>query len=109
MITSAQVMTFTDDLYGAAEKAVAAGVSAEQFAKIAGWYFECARDGEPATLANFKARKEAAESAAEVEGAAARAAGVGFHDNPYRTGPSTARDWLYSAWEYGYTHGTEAK
>ena len=56
MITSAQVMTFTDDLYGAAEKAVAAGVSAEQFAKIAGWYFECARDGDEAAMSHARAK-----------------------------------------------------
>jgi hypothetical protein len=46
-----------------------------------------------------------AEAEAKIEGAAARAKGVPFHDNPYREGKVTERDWLYSAWEYGWSHG----
>lgn len=42
------------------------------------------------------------EDMAKAEGAAAFKAGVAFHDNPYRKGEWTPRDWLYSAWEVGY-------
>lgn len=45
------------------------------------------------------------EYQAKQEDAKAKADGVDFHDNPYRFGPVTRRDWLYSAWEYGYTYG----
>ena len=45
------------------------------------------------------------ECRAKREGAAAKVAGIHFHDNPYRKGPPTPDDWLYSAWEYGYSHG----
>lgn len=46
-----------------------------------------------------------AQCQAKREGAAAKAAGVHFHDNPYRKGPPKPTDWLYSAWEYGFTYG----
>lgn len=42
------------------------------------------------------------EAVARADGAAARAAGVPFHDNPHRKGAPFPRDWLYSAWEQGW-------
>lgn len=44
---------------------------------------------------------------AKVEGAAAKRNGVCFHDNPYRQGPPSPTDWLYSSWEFGYIHANE--
>ena len=50
------------------------------------------------------------EAMAKAEGSAAKQAGIRFHDNPYRTTNMVRpHHWLYSAWEYGYTHETEAK
>lgn len=42
------------------------------------------------------------EDMAKAEGAAAFKAGVAFHDNPYRQGEWTPRDWLHGAWDVGW-------
>lgn len=49
--------------------------------------------------------KYVAHHKAKREGADAKARGVPFHDNPYRTGPVSPTDPYYSSWEYGYSNG----
>lgn len=44
------------------------------------------------------------ELQAKREGSYAARTGIKFQHNPYRHGPSTPKDWLYSAWEYGYMY-----
>lgn len=48
-----------------------------------------------------------AEFRAKQEGALAAKRGVKFHDNPYRKGPPSEYDYLYSSWEYGYIYGAQ--
>ena len=57
---------------------------------------------------NEEHRRLSEEPAAKAEGAIARANGVRYRDNPYRTGEKASKLYLYSAWEWGWSRGLDA-
>jgi hypothetical protein len=65
------------------------------------------RDFKVISQANISESGKSLEDMANMQGAVACDMGVNFHDNPYRQGPETKYDWLYSAWEFGFCNATE--
>ena len=60
------------------------------------------RDFKSLSQANMSDVGKDLENMANMQGSVACDMGANFHDNPYRQGPETKYDWLYSAWEFGF-------